>query len=409
MSMQRIQSLLPVFQSSKILNTTSCSSVISSRRYHDFVRFSTPGGAGRVPLHAPTIIGVASSRGTRGHQEDYYAFASLLLDPEGLQAGLKRTLGIEWTPKNISDPLSRQVVFVGLYDGHGGSTVSQYLRQELHGLFESVDKAHIPELYLWIKDQGGYFKRFRGGALAPWINQSNGTPPLDLEARATQAFFEVDRLLSIESEAKTCGATASVAILHSLDTRPFFSSTKLVLTVAHAGDARVLLCGTNDCLVRPMTENHHPDTLIEATRLRRMMGSSLITDSFGESRWMGALANTRALGDLKWKPYGVTPEPDVRTMLLEGTKWAYMIIVSDGVSSILSDQEIVDVARGAPSPKKAAEQILSYSEELGGEDNATVVVVPLSGWRDIQGPDRTRALREYRSQQAVGSERQRRM
>jgi len=103
-----------------------------------------------------------------------------------------------------------------------------------------------------------------------------------------------------------------------------------------------------------------------------------------------------------------------------------MIIVSDGVSSILSDQEIVDVARGAPSPKKAAEQILSYSEELGGEDNATVVVVPLSGWREIQGPDRTRALREYRSQQAgecfessfsslinsviiVGSERQRRM
>lgn len=386
-----------------------CSSIISSRPYHDFVRFSTPGGAGRIPLHSPTIIGVASSRGTRGHQEDYYSFASLLLDPEGLREGLKRTLGIDWTPKNINDPLTRQVVFVGLYDGHGGSTVSQFLRQELHGLFESVDKAHIPELYLWIKDQGGYFKRFRGGALAPWINQSNGTPPLDLEARATQAFFEVDRLLSIESEAKTCGATASVAILHSLDTRPFFSSTKLVLTVAHAGDARVLLCTTNDCLVCPMTENHHPDTLIEATRLRRMMGSSLITDSFGESRWMGALANTRALGDLKWKPYGVTPEPDVRTMLLEGTKWAYMIIVSDGVSSILSDQEIVDVARGAPSPKKAAEQILSYSEELGGEDNATVVVVPLSGWREIQGPDRTRALREYRSQQAVGSERQRRM
>ncbi|KAG2154725.1 phosphatase 2C-like domain-containing protein [Suillus clintonianus] len=389
--------------------TTLSSSFISSRRYHDFLRFSTPGGAGRVPLHSPTIIGVASSRGTRGHQEDYYSFASLLLDPEGLRASLKKTLGIDWAPKNISDPLTRQVVFVGLYDGHGGSTVSQFLRQELHGLFESVDKAHIPELYLWIKDQGGYFKRFRGGALAPWINQSNGTPPLDLEARATQAFFEVDRLLSIESEARTCGATASVAILHSLDTRPFFSSTKLVLTVAHAGDARVLLCGTNDCLAHPMTENHHPDTLMEAARLRRMMGSSLITDSFGESRWMGALANTRALGDLKWKPYGITPEPDVRTMLLEGTKWAYMIIVSDGVSSILSDQEIVDVARGAPSPKKAADQILSYSEELGGEDNATVVVVPLSGWGQIKGPDRTRALREYRSEQAVGSERQRRM
>lgn len=76
---------------------------------------------------------------------------------------------------------------------HGGSTVSQYLRQELHGLFESVDKSHIPELFLWIKDQGGYFKRFRGGALAPWIHNTQDTPPLDLEARATQAFFEVGR------------------------------------------------------------------------------------------------------------------------------------------------------------------------------------------------------------------------
>lgn len=79
---------------------------------------------------------------------------------------------------------------------HGGSTVSQYLRQELHGLFESVDKTHIPELYLWIKDQGGYFRRFHGGALAPWIHQSNGTPPLDLEARATQAFFEVGETIT---------------------------------------------------------------------------------------------------------------------------------------------------------------------------------------------------------------------
>jgi len=60
----------------------------------------------------------------------------------------------------------------------------------------------------------------------------------------------------------------------------------------------------------------------------------------------------------------------------------------------------VDVARGAPNPKKAAEQILSYSEELGGEDNATVVVLPLSGWGQIQGPDRTHALREYRKEQA---------
>ncbi|KAF9229161.1 protein serine/threonine phosphatase 2C [Gyrodon lividus] len=398
-----------LLQSSKSLKSSLLSTHVSSRFYHDYIRFSTRGGVGRIPLHSPKIIGVATSRGDRSNQEDYHAIAALSLDPEGLRLSIKKTMGIDWEPENLKESVARQVVFIGLYDGHGGSTVSQYLRQELHGLFESVDKAQIPELFLWIKDQGGYFKRFKGGALAPWVHRTQGTPSLDLEARATQAFFEVDRLLSIESEAKMCGATASVAILHSLDIPacPFFSSQKLALTVAHCGDARVLLCSTNGGFVYPMTENHYPDSRVEATRLRRMMGSALITDSFGESRWMGALANTRALGDLKFKPFGVTPEPEVRTKLLEGQDWAYMVVVSDGISSILSDDEIVDLARDAPTPKAAADRILSFSQELGPWDNATAIVVPLAGWGKIDGPDKSLALREFRRQQAVGSERQR--
>lgn len=47
-----------------------------------------------------------------------------------------------------------------------------------------------------------------------------------------------------------------------------------------------------------MTENHHVDTRVEAARLRRMMGSGQSMDSFGEIRWMGALANTRRLVSL---------------------------------------------------------------------------------------------------------------
>jgi len=158
-----------------------------------------------------------------------------------------------------------------------------------------------------------------------------------------------------------------------------------------------------------MTENHHADARVEAIRLRRFMGSSLITDSFGEARWMGALANTRCLGDLRYKKFGVTPEPEVRTKLLEGSEWAYVVLISDGISSMMSDSEVCDLVRGAPDPKTAAQNILSFAEELGGEDNASVIVVPLAGWGKIRGPDSTRELREYRRLQAVGSERQRRM
>ncbi|KAK7059069.1 Protein phosphatase 2C 6 [Paramarasmius palmivorus] len=281
------------------------------------------------------------------HQEDFYAFAALSLDPEELQLSVKKAHNIDWDPHNVGDLFSRQVVFVGIYDGHGGSAVSQFLRQELHGLFESVNTSAIPELFAWIKELGGYFKRFKGGALAPWIQPSENPPKPDLEA--------------------------------------------------HGGK------------VVPMTENHHADARGESIRLRRMMGSSLITDSYGESRWMGALANTRGLGDLDYKKFGVTPEPEVRTRLLSGDQWAYIVLVSDGVTSMLSDDEVVDLARDAPDPKTAADKILSFAEELGGEDNMTAIVVPLAGWGKIRGPDKTKDLREYRRKQAVGTERQRRM
>jgi protein phosphatase PTC6 len=70
--------------------------------------------------------------------------------------------------------------------------VSQYLRQELHGLLESADKSHIPEMYGYIKEIGGYFKRFNGGLLSPWINPfRDDGGEMDLHARATLTFFEV--------------------------------------------------------------------------------------------------------------------------------------------------------------------------------------------------------------------------
>lgn len=115
--------------------------------------------------------------------------------------------------------------------------------------------------------------------------------------------------------------------------------------------------------------------------------------------------------------FGITSEPDIRTKLLEGwlffdtairvliiecagNEWAFIVLVSDGISSILSDQEIVDLARDAPDPKSAANRVLSFSQDLGGDDNATAIVIPLAGWGTPYGPDRTKELREYRLRQA---------
>jgi protein phosphatase PTC6 len=98
----------------------------------------------------------------------------------------------------------------------------------------------------------------------------------------------------------------------------------------------------------------------------------------------------------------IASSPQILTNLIAiaGKDWAFAVLVSDGISSELSDDEIVDLARGSRDPKTAADRILAFSEELGGQDNATAIVVPLAGWGRIEGPDKTKELREYRRKQA---------
>ncbi|KAF9517724.1 hypothetical protein BS47DRAFT_1430712 [Hydnum rufescens UP504] len=386
----------------------------SPRHYHHYVRYPTSQGRTiRLPLTGDKIIGVAVSRGNRNFQEDAHAISAIHLPWEELQYGLKRNFGISWNPGiGDLDMGTRCCMLVSMMGAHGGQVVSQYLRDHLHDRFETVETSLVPNVVGWLKESGGYFKRFRGGVLEEWTRDPPSRRSLDLEARATLAFLQacIFVLYLHFPRLQRCGATASVAILHPLElpVTPFFASEYQALTIAHCGDTRVILCSTESGKAFPMTENHHAETRGEAARLRRM-GTGLVTDSYGEARWMGAVANTRGLGDSEFKPVGVTPEPEVRRHILKGKDWAFLAFVSDGVSSILSDDEIVDLARDSHDPHSAAQTILAFAEELGSEDNATVIIVPLSGWGTVRGMDRTKELRDYRKKLAVGSERQRRM
>ncbi len=217
--------------------------------------------------------------------------------------------------------------------------------------------------------------------------------------RATLAWLVADRIIQTEPEGTldVGGSTASVALLHSLDMPavPWYSSKLVSITTAQIGDTRMLLCATEDGRAIPMTNYHHPDDRGEAERLRKL-GAGMITDSFGEARWMGALANTRAFGDSRFKRVGVTAEPEVITQIIKGDDFAFLIAFSDGVGGVISDQEIVDLCRGAPHPSVAAKRVLDFAEELGTDDNSTVICIPLRGWGKVKGEDTTKQRREFR-------------
>ena len=103
---------------------------------------------------------------------------------------------------------------------------------------------------------------------------------------------------------------------------------------------------------------------------------------------------------MNYKRFGVTAEPEVKTKLLRAPEWAYIVLVTDGISSVLSDAETVDLARNAKDPREAAKTIVDFADEIGSEDNLTAMVVPLAGWGKVLGPDRTKELREYRRTEA---------
>ncbi|OWT35860.1 PP2Cc protein phosphatase [Cryptococcus neoformans Bt1] len=397
-----------------------------ARRFHDYIRGPMDRGTYKVPLSSPKVVGAFSSRGQREYQEDASSIQALQLSPQELQsslARLKKPAG--WDPSAAgSEFLARQVAYFGIFDGHGGKQVSQYLAKRLHVLVEQVDSTSISPIVEWTKEKhGGYFKRWRGGALQRWTQWADGKREgeeikegkgneaesgqgktlMTLEERLTLAFLEADKeiLTSIEKSDR-CGSTASIALLHSLDSpsQPYWAAKKLAVTIAHCGDTRVLLCNRSTGLVTPLTERHHAESRIEASRLRRMGAGLLVSDSYGESRWMGAVENTRGFGDGRWKPSGVTVEPQVETRVIDGDGHAYMILATDGITSLISDQEIIDLARRSLDPSRAAKTIAHFAEDLGASDNCTCVVVPLAGWGDVGGEDRTEDRREYRRRHA---------
>ncbi|KZF23995.1 protein phosphatase 2C [Xylona heveae TC161] len=207
------------------------------------------------------------------------------------------------------------------------------------------------------------------------------------------------------------GSTGSVAMISTPTPTPFWHprSSSTLLT-AHVGDCRILLCATESGAAVPMTIDHHPASPGEGARLRRY-AATFVTDSFGEERISG-LANTRSFGDMQSKRIGVSAEPEVRRLEMGPAEYSFLVLMSDGISGELSDQEIVDIIKEAKTPDQGAASVVSFATEVGEVgDNATCIVIRLGGWERRSeggmGSMSTRELREWRRQEATDPRRRR--
>ncbi|QUC23923.1 uncharacterized protein UV8b_08164 [Ustilaginoidea virens] len=204
------------------------------------------------------------------------------------------------------------------------------------------------------------------------------------------------------------GSTASVALISTPTTAPFWHpAAHATLVAAHVGDSRILLCETATGLPHPLTSDHHPGTPTESRRLRRYApaGSMVSGDSFGEERIAG-LANSRAFGDIQSKRIGVSAEPEITRVELGPAQYSFLVLMSDGVSGTLGDQEIVDVVKEAKTPEEGARAVVEYATEVSRDgDNATCQVVRLGGWERRSegglGGMGTKEIRDVRRAEAL--------
>ena len=218
---------------------------------------------------------------------------------------------------------------------------------------------------------------------------SNNNPSSDDDATAIQPFLG--------------GSTCSIALISTPGPIPFWHpSSPFTLLTTHVGDTRILLCATSTGAPIPLTATHHPSHPTESARLRRY-AAAFTTDSFGEERLTG-LANTRAFGDRRSKRVGVSAEPQFTLLHAKPAEFAFMVLLTDGVTGTLSDQDIVDIVKEARTPEQAAKDVVGLAVELGaseqGEaDNATCLVVRMGGWeRRMEGGGGSLGTKEARDE-----------
>jgi len=349
----------------------------------------------------------------------------------------------------VLDLPGKTVFNFNIFDGHGGEQCLSFLLSKLGQVVEdSTQLTEDPEkrdalVKNYGRDIGGYWRRwykhreanFKKMQLAtPQITSLTNLPDLkdDLMLRLPMAFLEADYQFFHEED-NQLGSTCTSLYLETVyaelpgEFKPvyedYFFNRKTIskLTVAHVGDTKAILVDKTG-EAHPLTISHHPSNPMEASRLRKYLAQYFMADSFGEERFI-SLANTRAFGDLNFKEMGVTAEPDVsqyiigdkatigkmltpeeiRTSTIAGMGGdeSFLLLCTDGVTNELTDQEIADIVMVnfnnhghlKASPQFCAQQVIKFVEYIGGDDNATCLVVRLNGWGKWPIMDRTGDLR----------------
>jgi PPM family protein phosphatase len=133
-----------------------------------------------------------------------------------------------------------------------------------------------------------------------------------------------------------------------------------LLSLAHVGDSRAYLF--RDGQLSRLTDDH--------SWVHEQVAAGILTEEEAKSHPLKNVV-TRALGG------GPSVSPDLQELSFETGD--VFLFCSDGLTTMLSDEEIRDAAAEESDPKKLCDKLVDMANEKGGVDNITVVAARING------------------------------
>ncbi|XP_021894296.1 probable protein phosphatase 2C 58 isoform X1 [Carica papaya] len=246
------------------------------------------------------------------------------------------THGFHWVKGKSSHPMEDYVVsefrrvkdnelgLFAIFDGHLGHDVANYLQSHL---FNNI----LKEKDFWTETEDAIRRAYRS-----------------TDAEILEKSFHLGK----------GGSTAVTAIL--------INGQKLV--VANVGDSRAVISKSG--VAQQLSVDHEPSKEKKLIESRGGFVSNLPGDV---PRVDGQLAVARAFGDKSLKIH-LSSEPDVTVHVIDDNT-EFIILASDGIWKVMTNQEAVDCIKNLKDAQSAAKHLIEEALSKKSKDDISCIVV----------------------------------
>ncbi|MBD0317724.1 MAG: Stp1/IreP family PP2C-type Ser/Thr phosphatase [Thermoleophilia bacterium] len=174
---------------------------------------------------------------------------------------------------------------------------------------------------------------------------------LDGERRLEAIIQEANRRIFERAQADTAaegmGTTVTAALVDGGS-----------VAIGHVGDSRAYRVRSSQ--IEQLTQDH-----------------SLVADLIRSGRLAPEEADAHPQRSVITRALGTDADVDVDTFTVDAEAGDLFLLCSDGLTSMVTDDEILDVARGSENLDRLAKALVKAANRRGGEDNVTVVLFAL--------------------------------